>query len=341
MSSETVLTLRPFDRFFVGLINDPRDLPFVYLIIQCVAVAALGVGLFFVDAYFWWLAIGYLALWATTVLDRFILMLHCTSHRILFKKRYRALNRIIPWFLSPFFGETPETYFTHHMGMHHPENNMHSDLSTTLPYQRDRFAHWLHYFGKFFFLTIVDLTRYHRSRGNTKLMMRTLVGELTFWTATAVLLMVNWRATVVVFIFPVVLVRLLMMAGNWAQHAFVDDSAPENPYLNSITCINTRYNRRCFNDGYHIHHHVNARCHWSDYPAEFERNRELYGREDAIVFDGVDFFEVWLMLMLGRHRALARRLVHLPGAPERTEDEAIEFLKARLRPIAPLTSTIA
>ncbi len=293
----------------------------------------MGVGLFFVDAYFWWFAIAYWIVWAMTVLDRFILMLHCTSHRILFKKRFKPLNRVIPWILSPFFGETPETYFTHHMGMHHPENNLHSDLSTTLPYQRDRLSHWLHYFGKFFLFTAFDLSRYHFNKGNSKLAVRTIVGEAAFWALVVLLAVIDWRATLVVFVLPLVLVRFLMMAGNWAQHAFIDGADPANPYRNSITCINTRYNRRCFNDGYHIHHHVNARCHWSEYPGEFEANKETYGRQDAVVFDGLDFFEVWILLMLRRHRTLARRFVQLPHAPARSEDEIIAFLKSRLVPV--------
>jgi len=333
MSHAAAMMFRPFDRFFSSLINDPRDLPFVYLMIQCAAVAACGIGLFFIESYFWLFAVAYWVVWMLGVLDRFILMLHCTSHRILFRREYRSFNRVIPWLLSPFFGETPETYFTHHMGMHHPENNMHADLSTTLPYQRDRISHWLHYFLTFFTRTAIDLTRYHFQKGNPKMARRTMFGELSFWFLVLGLMFVNWRATVVVFVVPLVLVRILMMAGNWAQHAFINPSDPENPYVNSITCINTRYNRRCFNDGYHIHHHVNARCHWTEYPAEFETNREIYGKHDAIVFDGVDFFEVWLMLMLKRYRALARRFVQLPGAPTRTEDEVIAFLKSRLVPV--------
>ena len=334
MTTVAAQPIRPLDRFFAGLINDPRDLPFVHLMIQCAIVAALGIGLFFIDTYFWWFAVGYWAVWGVGVFDRFILMLHCTSHRILFKKRFKALNKVIPWALGPFFGETPETYFSHHMGMHHPENNMHTDLSTTLPYQRDRITHWLHYLGKFLFFTMIDLCRYHYRKGNKKLVLRTIMGELGFFIAVGGLLWLNWRATLVVFVVPVVLVRILMMAGNWAQHAFVDPSDPENPYLNSITSINTRYNRRCFNDGYHIHHHVNARCHWADYPGEFEQNLEVYGRHDAVVFDGIDFFEVWALLMLRQYRVLARRFVRLPGAPERTDDEVIALLKSRLVPVS-------
>ncbi len=67
---------------------------------------------------------------------------------------------------------------------------------------------------------------------------------------------VSLEATLTVFVAPVVIARVLMMCGNWAQHAFVDAADPGNPYRNSLTCIHARYNRRAFNDGYHIHHHV-------------------------------------------------------------------------------------
>ena len=56
------------------------------------------------------------------------------STSIVFKNR--KLNLYIPWLLGPFFGETPETYFVHHVGMHHVEENLEDDLSSTMPYKR-------------------------------------------------------------------------------------------------------------------------------------------------------------------------------------------------------------
>lgn len=322
-----------FDRALLSLINDERDLPFVHLILGCLGCASLGVGLFFSGRYFAYLAPAYLLIWALVFLDRFILMLHCTSHRPLFKMQHAALNYVIPWLVGPFFGETPETYFSHHMGMHHPENNLHDDLSTTMPYRRDSLAAWLHYLTSFLLTGLARLAKYHLERGNRRLLGRMIAGESAFIAACAGLAMIDLRATLVVFVIPVVLVRTLMMAGNWGQHAFVDASDPGNAYKNSITCINSRYNKRCFNDGYHIHHHVRARTHWSELPAEFEANKAEYGRQDAIVFEGVDFFQVWMMLMLGRWDALADRFVQLPGAPMRDRDAVIAFLKSRVQPI--------
>jgi hypothetical protein len=41
------------------------------------------------------------------------------------------MNVYIPW-VRPFFGESPETYFAHHVALHHPGNNFEDDVSTTL-----------------------------------------------------------------------------------------------------------------------------------------------------------------------------------------------------------------
>jgi fatty acid desaturase len=124
-----------------------------------------------------------------------------------------------------------------------------------------------------------------------------------------------------------------MMMGNWAQHSFIRADAPDDPYGASITCINTRYNRRCFNDGYHVLHHVKPACHWTEHPVEFERALAEYGRQDSIVFDGIDFFGVWLCLMTRRWSRLAEHFVVLEGAPSRTREQVVAFLKERVLPV--------
>jgi hypothetical protein len=321
------------ERTLARAVNDPRDVPFVVLSLAATFVVIPFAAALYVPGVFrWWLAVAYLAVNFLGFLDRYILMLHNTSHRVLYRPRLRWLNLYIPWVLGPFFGETPETYFAHHLGMHHPENNLAEDLSSTLPYRRDRLADFLAYYGSFVTRGLWDLSKYLDRKKRSKLRARMLVGELGFMAFSVALLLVNWRATLVVFIIPVVAVRFLMMAGNWGQHAFVDASAPESPFKNSITCLADRYNRRCFNDGYHIGHHVKANRHWSEMPADFETNRAQYAREGAIVFRGIDFFAVWLLLMLKRYKTLARHYVVLDGTAP-SEEEIILLLRSRTSPI--------
>lgn len=323
-----------FTRWAVRLVRDPRDATFVGL-----TAAALGVMLTLaVLAYVPgvlspWYALAYLAVLFGVFVDRYILMLHCTSHRRLFARRLAPLNHVIPAVLAPLMGQSPYTYFAHHVGMHHPENNLPDDLSSTLAYRRDSFAHFLHYFGTFIFLGIFQLTRYHLRRKQMKLARMAVLGELSWYLMVVGLALVNVWATLVVLVIPLVLVRFLMMAGNWSQHAFIDGADAANPYKNSITCINTRYNRRCYNDGYHIGHHVKANRHWADMPSDFARNLDRYRDEGAVVFDGIDYFQIWALLMLKRYDALARRYVELRAEP-RSVEEIVAHLRQRTRPVA-------
>jgi hypothetical protein len=214
--------------------------------------------------------------------------------------------------------------------MHHPENNLFDDLSTTMPFQRDRFGHFLRYVGRFYAAGVPELARYMWVRRRFRLFRKMIAGEIGYWVIMAILLVVHWQAALVVFIIPLIFARFAMMAGNWGQHAFIDRTQPANPYRNSITCINSGYNRRCFNDGYHIGHHVKANRHWTEMPVEFNATSATYAKEDAIIFEKVDFFLVWAMLMVKRYDWLARFYVNV-GQPERSRAELVEFLRERTR----------
>lgn len=311
------------ERIAAPVLCDRRDVPFVRLMLVLSAtVVPTGVALFVPGGFRWWLAALHLAL-VVHFLGPFVLMLHNTSHRKLFKRPWTWANHYIPWVLGPFFGESPETYFAHHVGMHHAENNLEDDISTTLPYVRDSAIDFARYFLRFFFVGIIELSAYFARKRRRSLLLRTLVGETLFLVGVGALAFVDWRATLAVFVVPFVVVRFAMMAGNWAQHAFVDRADPGNSYKNSITCINATYNRRCFNDGYHIGHHVKATRHWTEMPEDFQRNLPTYAAERALVFSGVDFFVVWMMLMVKRYDWLAERLVPLGEPKPRAEIMAL------------------
>lgn len=313
---------------------DARDEVFLRLVIKMtVAMSLVMGGLFYALraglAPAWALGAVYMALWGYLA-PPVILMLHNTMHRR-FIRAPRILNRAVPYAMSFFFA-IPTGYMEHHIGMHHVEDNMEEDLSSTLHYRRDSFLHFLAYFLRFFFLIVIELPRYLVRKRRYALARRALLGELAYDSVAAVALMLDWRFGLIAFVIPYVLVRFMMMAGNWGQHAFINTDRKNDGLSNSITCINSAYNRRAFNDGYHIGHHLKMNRHWTEMVDDLVDNRDAYVRAGAVVFQGLDFFMVSLLLWTGQWRILARRYVRLDGR-ERSDDEVIEMLKGRVLPV--------
>jgi fatty acid desaturase len=226
----------------------------------------------------------------------------------------------------------PMGYREHHIGMHHMEDNMGQDLSSTLRYRRDSFLHFLVYFARFFFLISIELPRYLTRNRRPDMARRAWMGELIQWGIVAsAIALGGWHFGVTAFLIPLVLVRFMMMTGNWGQHAFINTAFPNNGLSNAITCINSGYNKRCFNDGYHIGHHLKTKRHWTDAPQDFLDNLDRYARQGAIVFEGLDFFIVSLLLWTGRWRTLAKHVVRLNGP--QSDAEVIAMLKSRVLPV--------
>lgn len=325
------------DRFFLNLIRDERDLPFIHLTLKItITLIPLAILLYmpFVTGWVWWLiALAYAYFNNIVFKGPFGLMLHCTSHRVLFNKNVGWLNNYLPWVIAPFFGHSPETYYTHHIGMHHAENNLEEDESSTMPYQRDSLKDFGLYFGQFLFTGVYHLCMYFFRKKRKRLLYRSVRGEILFILFCIALSFVNWLATLWVFIIPFLLYRLIAMMGNWAQHAFIDPADPGNAYKNSITCINTKYNHKCWNDGYHISHHERQTMHWTEHPKHFLQTLDRYVSNKAIVFDGIHFLHVYFWLMRKRYDLLARHFVNI-GNQYGSDEEVMRFLKSRTQKLS-------
>lgn len=270
--------------------------------------------------------IGYVFLFYAA---RYGLMLHANGHRPIFKRNLSFLSYYVPWALGPFLGHTPTSFSAHHMKMHHIENNMHDDNSTTITYERDNFLHFLHYWARFFFFGHIHLVRYLLLRGRTKTARSFVLGELAWLGIVIAASLVNWAAALVVFVVPMLMMRWFMMAGNWGQHAFVDLSDPDNPFKNSTNLTNTKYNHKAYNDGYHIVHHLKPGLHWSEMPLYYADNVDEFAEQDALVFDGInDNQAIWMALMKKNYDHLAERMVDFKG---RTHEEKVAHLKSLVK----------
>lgn len=325
-----------YDKVWLHFINDKRDLPFAYLLTHIhLTVLPAAIVLFtpLLQGIWWWvLAVPYFYLSQLYFKGRFGLMFHCICHRKLFKKPYQWLHSYITWIICPLFGHAPEGYFSHHMGMHHVENNMEDDTSSTMAYQRDSARAFLSYFFKFLLVGVKNTILYLYYRKRKKLYTRLTLGEYIYIAFCIGMCFVNLKATLVVFIVPLLFARLVMMLGNWAQHSFIDQHEPDNLYKSSINCINTVYNKTCWNDGYHIIHHLRPGMHYTDMPGEFLKRKDEFAKNKAIVFDGIHYLHVFFYLLTKRYDKLADNLVNINNMFA-SREQAILFLKERTRKI--------
>ena len=289
------------------MLRDPRDAPVLKLIAKMlVMLVPLAVLLF---AHFH-LAVAALYLWVvvTRLMAPFSGLIHEIVHRPIFTRRWlRAGRAAVEWIICPLFGLAPYLYAAQHVGMHHPENNLTGDASATIGYRRDSVADFLRYFARFFFLAHWEVLAYLRRAKKARLFRRAAIGLAAHHAVTALALLLEWRAALVVLVFPYFWARLSFAAGNWAQHAFVDPAAPQSPYRNTITCTDAGFNAWTFNSGYHSAHHADLRVHWSELPGELARHRDRYRDEQAIIFEGIEYGHVFLALMQKRYRWLAER----------------------------------
>ena len=265
-----------YERFWLKFLRDERDLPFVHLLTRIHLIVIPWAFLFFTPLFkgwLWWLMyIPYAYVSQSYFKGRFGLMFHCMCHRQMFKKEYEWMQKWTAWIVCPFFGSTPETYFVHHITMHHVENNNEEDASSTMKYRRDSPIDFLKYFFRFLFLGIVDTFMYFFRRHKKKLYMRLTVGEFTFYVVCVLLCLINFKATMMIFIVPVIYARLIMMMGNWTQHSFLNKEDPDCHFSSVYNCINNVYNQNCWNDGYHSIHHLNPGLHYTEIPGTFLKN---------------------------------------------------------------------
>ena len=158
--------------------------------------------------------------------------------------------------------------------------------------------------------------------------MRLTAGEISFYLFCVAMCFINLKAAIWVLIIPFILSRLVMMLGNWTQHAFVDPKDPENMYRNCYTCINTSYNTKCWNDGYHLMHHLRPGAHYTEMPTLFIKEKDNLSKEQSLVFDGIHYLHLFYFLMTKKYDKMVDHLVNINNSFS-TKEEAISVLKQR------------
>lgn len=263
--------------------------------------------------------------------ERFVLGMHYATHRALFRAPW--LGPCVLQSLGVLYGLPPGVYYLHHVVMHHGEHNLFPhDLSSTAPYRRDNFAHFLVYWLRFLCAVWVELPVYALVRGRYRLAVQALASTACTAFAYRYLWLLNPTGTFWVLVLPLVVGSFVLMFGNWSQHIFINAKLPASAYGYTYNSINSAHNQSGFNDGYHVEHHLNSRRHWSELPMAFVQKLDAYTLHEALVFRGLGFFEVGCMVFLGRYRTLALHV--MPLCPALSSPLAAEqVLRQRVRPV--------
>ncbi|KAI8920448.1 fatty acid desaturase-domain-containing protein [Entophlyctis helioformis] len=327
--------VRAYRSWAATLVADPRDIIFVtYMLFYFVTIVPSTIGLLI--RFSWIHAIAHTIALAVFTAP-FILMLHCLCHRKIASPNHPWLDHVVHVVLSPFFGETWNTFYYHHVKHHHVEDNNPDDLSSTIWYDRDNALHFLIYYLRFFLLIVVELPLYFVRKGKYVWAFNAFFGEigtLVFYASFFWLCPNNAAGVIAAWFVPFNLARYGMMSGNWAQHAFVEPTDPTNDYKTAITCLQSFYNTNCFNDGYHTSHHLNPLRRWEEHPQHFVDSAEKYREQTVIVFKDIDFHGIWCLLMIKDYKTMARHFVQI-GEPKMSEEEVMDFLKARTKRMTP------
>ncbi|KAI1493670.1 hypothetical protein F5X96DRAFT_620833 [Biscogniauxia mediterranea] len=264
----------------------------------------------------------------------YTLMRHQHIHQrgVLAKRSWMQIfDHAFPYVMDPLMGHTWNSYFYHHVKHHHVEGNGPEDLSSTVHYQRDSVWHFLHYVGRFYFFVWLDLPLYFVRKGWYDTGLRCASWELSNYFTILVLFRLNSQATFFTLLLPLLAMRVMLMVGNWGQHAFVDADEPDSDYRSSVTLVDVPSNRYCYNDGYHTSHHLNPMRHWRDHPVHFLQNKETYSREHALVFHNIDYLMITVKLFQKDYDHLARCLVPIGAQIDMTMEQRAAMLRRHTR----------
>lgn len=319
------------------LIKDPRDKPLWYCLWNVIAVTLLQLCSlpYLMNSPWYYIAIPTVIRFILLCAPRFVLALHFASHRPIISPNW--LNTLVLEIITPLMGIPCGAYRSHHIIMHHKENNIYpQDLSSTMPYQRDNFFHFLHYWFRFEFCVWLELPLAMIRKGFYALGIRTAGCLFLYAYVVRFVWGIRPAFSLWLFIIPQAIVSFLLMFGNWSQHIFIDPKSPEDNHRLTYNLINTPYNQVTFNDGYHIIHHKYPALHWSEIPNKFlEQNElEIHAKEDALTFYQIDYFWMGVLVMVGNLKKLATHVVPISQQQAAYSiDDIVKIFKERLTPI--------
>ena len=270
--------------------------------------------------------------------EGFVLGIHYSSHKRIFKPAWAFLDHWVHSVLSPLIGFPSNAYIAHHVLMHHKEDNaLWYDASSTMPFQRDSWFHLLLYIVRYIALIQFELPFALMLRGRYRATAVMLAGYGTWFAVT------SYGMTVMPFtagyglLAPFVFLSFAAMRGNNLQHIFVSPDEPDCDFKLCYDIVNDPSNCGKFLDSFHVEHHVSPATHWADLPKKFLEFLPRHRDKDSFIFDAIHPDTVSWYVMTGQLDRLADHYVHIGQKSGKDKQTLVAEMRRRLVPIREFT----
>jgi phosphoinositide-3-kinase regulatory subunit 4 len=338
--------LQPYITHAKNLVRRDTDIVFIthLLILSTIGIPNM-VSLFlrfnWIQAIFQWAFVAYFT-------GPYSILMHNYIHgRGILSKCWATADTLFPYILGPMMGQTWNSFHYHHRH-HHIEENGPDDLSSTLRYQRDSVKDFTIYVGRFLLLNWIELPLYYIRKGSLRSAFRFFAWEMLSYAFIFIMAKVNFAATMMTMVLPLIQLRIALMADNWGQHALVDENDPDSKLKSSITVIDVvvcslsdnlivfsdfrlKANRHGFNDGYHTSHHLLPARHWSEHPHAFIKAKQEFASGGALTFQGLDFIKLTFLLFKKNYNHIAECLLPMGEQIGMTKEEVVSMLRKKTK----------
>jgi beta-carotene hydroxylase len=253
-----------------------------------------------------WYAVAWLAAMSANVK-------HNHMHRRTFRARWP--NLLLDHWLGWLTGTTATSILTEHNLRHHGHNNTEADfVRADLVRFRSQWLNVLCFFPRatyeLYLRKPLDLRLWWSS--NRPLFWRGLAEQFSLWGFFGLLLIFDWRATLLYVALPWIHGQWWLVTFNLLQHQAL---APDDPWQNSRNLTGRWFNFFFFNVGYHTAHHLRPTLHWSELPAFHAREIAPRIAPSLVASNMWAFYLDWFTLRsLPENSASARISAAAPSA---------------------------
>ncbi|MCH2043354.1 MAG: fatty acid desaturase [Saprospiraceae bacterium] len=199
-------------------------------------------------------------------------MAHNQMHVPMWKSN--ILNRITEVWISLFYGFPVFAWIPTHNQNHHRWNNREPDYTKTYKFS-EKNATWMALIypsvsGSAQLVANINWLkdRFRKNKRQFAFCMFQLVALVSWYVSFFAM---DWFWAIFLVVIPHQVSLYVVMYFNYIQHVHADEESEYNHSRNIVGNHIGSLNFFLFNNGLHTVHHINARLHWSELPAEHAR----------------------------------------------------------------------